>query len=108
MRRAHLGEFEEIVLLTVGILQNHAYSVAVFEEIKRQTGRSINISAVHSALYRLEEKGYLTSRMGDATSERGGKRKRIFVLSAAGKSVLDENMNLRNRMYDLIPKLSVS
>ena len=72
MERIHLGEFEELVLLTVGILYQNAYAVAITKELKEQTGRSVNVSAVHKSLYRLEKKGMLQSHLGDAESKRGG------------------------------------
>ena len=108
MRRTHIGEFEELVMLTVGILYDDAYSVAVLEEIMKQTGRSINVSAVHSALYRLEDKGFLTSRLGEASSTRGGKRKRKFTISTVGKRVLEENLALREKMYKQIPEVALA
>ncbi|RYU96114.1 PadR family transcriptional regulator [Emticicia agri] len=103
MRRTYLGEFEEIVLLTVAILGNNAYGVAITEEIEQQTGRLLSISAVHAALHRLEEKSMLSSYMGDATAERGGRRKRLFSVTALGNRTLDEIRLLRNRMWDSIP-----
>jgi DNA-binding PadR family transcriptional regulator len=108
MRRTYLGEFEEIVLLTVAILGDGAYGVAVTEEIEQQTGRSVSISAVHAALHRLEEKSMLSSRMGDATAERGGRRKRLFSVTALGNRTLDEIRLLRNRMWDSIPPQSLT
>ncbi|GAB3513904.1 PadR family transcriptional regulator [Emticicia fontis] len=107
MRRTYLGEFEEIVLLTVAILGDGAYGVTITEEIEQQTGRSVSISAVHAALHRLEEKSMLSSYMGDATSERGGRRKRLFSVTAAGNRTLDEIRLLRNRMWDSIPPQSL-
>jgi len=107
MRRTYLGEFEEIVLLTVAILGDCAYGVAITEEIEQQTGRSVSISAVHAALQRLEEKNMLSSHMGDATAERGGRRKRLFSLTALGNSTLDEVRLLRNRMWNSIPPQSL-
>ena len=108
MRRTHIGEFEELIMLTVGILYDDAYSVAVLEEIMNQTGRSINVSAVHSALYRLEDKGFLSSRLGEASATRGGKRKRKFTISAVGKKVLEENLALREKMYKQIPEVALA
>lgn len=108
MRRTHIGEFEELVMLTVGILYDDAYSVVVLQEIMKQTGRSINVSAVHSALYRLEDKGFLSSRMGEASSTRGGKRKRKFTISTVGKRVLEENLALREKMYKQIPEVALA
>lgn len=103
MKRTYLGEFEEIVLLTVAILGDKAYGVSITEEIEQQTGRSLSVSAVHAALHRLEEKGMVSSYMGDATAERGGRRKRLFSVTAAGSRTLDEIRLLRNRMWDSIP-----
>jgi len=107
MRRTYLGEFEEIVLLTVAILGDGAYGVAITEEIEQQTGRSLSISAVHAALHRLEEKNMLISQMGEATAERGGRRKRLFSVTAQGNRTLDEIRLLRNRMWDSIPSNSL-
>ncbi|HEY0743429.1 MAG TPA: PadR family transcriptional regulator [Chryseosolibacter sp.] len=107
MKGTYIGELEELILLTVGILLNEAYGVAVMDEIEKQTGRTLNISAVHAVLKRLEEKGLVTSKMSDPTSERGGRRKRIFSLTAAGRKVLAEANELRNQMYNQIPKVSL-
>ena len=108
MQRTYLGEFEELVLLIVGILHDEAYGVAVLEEIEKQTGRKNNISAVHSALRRLEEKGFTRSRMGGATAMRGGRRKRFFSLTVAGKGALDRVHSIRDRLWHQIPKISFS
>jgi PadR family transcriptional regulator, regulatory protein PadR len=107
MKGAYLGELEELVLLTVGILYPEAYAVAVMEEIERQAGRSLNISAVHAVLTRLEEKGYLISKMGDPTQERGGRRKRIFILTASAKRALEEANELRTQLFNRIPKVAL-
>jgi len=107
MKGTYLGELEELVLLTVGILYPEAYGVGVMDEIEKQAGRSLNISAVHSVLTRLEEKGFLTSEMSDPTEERGGRRKRIFLLTAAGKRALEEAHQLRTQMFNQIPKMAL-
>ncbi|MCE7058084.1 PadR family transcriptional regulator [Algoriphagus sp. AGSA1] len=104
MKGSYLGELEELILLTVGVLYPEAYGVSVMDELKVQAGRSLNISAVHSVLTRLEDKGYLRSHMGEPTVERGGRRKRIFTITAAGKNVLEESQSLRNQLYAMIPK----
>jgi len=106
MKGTYLGEFEELILLTVGSLGAQAYGVAVLREIKTQTERSANISAVHTALRRLEKKGFLKSNMGGATSERGGRRKRYFNLTHGGYAALDGIRSLRNEMWDRIPSAS--
>lgn len=106
MKGTNIGELEELVLLIVGILYKDAYGVAVMDEIEKQTGRSLNISAVHTVLKRLEEKGLLKSEMGDPTNERGGRRKRIFLLTAAGKKALGEANEMRNQLFKKIPKVA--
>lgn len=98
MGRLHLGEFEELILLTVGVLYEDAYAVALTKEIEKQSGRSVNVSAVHKSLYRLESKGMLESRLSDPESKRGGKRKRIFSITSVGKQVIDESMELKNNL----------
>lgn len=106
MKGNHIGELEELVLLTVGALYEQAYGVNVMDEIERQSGRSINISAIHSVLKRLEAKGMVKSLMGGATTERGGRRKRLFNLTSTGKKALDESMQVRSQLYNQIPKMS--
>ncbi len=107
MKGYYLGELEELVLLTVGVLFPEAYGISVMDEIETQVGRSLNISAVHSVLTRLEDKGFLKSKMGDPTEERGGRRKRIFLLTAAGKRALEESNEVRNQLYNQIPKVAL-
>ena len=104
MKGTYLGEFEEIVLLATGILNNAAYGVSICNEIEHQSGRSVNIGAVHTALHRLEEKGFLKSKFGEATEVRGGKRKRLFTLTSYGIKALREAQELRNNMWSQFPK----
>ncbi|MFT6871146.1 MAG: PadR family transcriptional regulator PadR [Roseivirga sp.] len=106
MKGTYLGEFEELVLLTVGALYPEAYGVAIMDEIKQETGRKVNISAVHSAMRRLDEKGFVNSEMGGATNERGGRRKRYFELTAFGKKALDDAQSFRMKLYNRIPDIS--
>lgn len=107
MKGAYIGELEELVLLLVGVLYPDAYGVAVMDELEKQAGRSLNISAVHAVLTRLEEKGLLKSKMSDPTEERGGRRKRIFLLTAAGKRALEDANELRTQLYNQIPKVAL-
>ena len=102
MRRSDLGEFEELVLLAVAALSPVAYSVVIAEELERETGNLVSTGAVHAALQRLEQKGYVTSGMGEATPERGGRRKRLFTVSALGGRVLRDVHTVRNRLWDRI------
>jgi PadR family transcriptional regulator PadR len=105
MKGTYLGEFEEIVLLAVGILHDGAYGVAIRQEIEDQTERQINIGAVHTALHRLEEKGYLKSVFGEATEVRGGKRKRLFSLTSPGIRALRQAQELRIHMWSQLPQV---
>lgn len=95
MKRTYLGEFEEIVLLTVAVLNGQAYGVVLMHEIVEQTGRSVRLNQVHSALQRLEEKGMVRSEMGEPTNERGGRRKRLFSVTAYGHRTLQEIQEVR-------------
>lgn len=102
MRRSDLGEFEEIVLLSVAVFTPAAYSVAIAEELEQQTGKTVTTGAVHAALQRLENKGLVTSQMGEATQERGGRRKRIFKVTVAGSRALHEVRDVRNDLWSRI------
>ncbi|GAB3340638.1 hypothetical protein GCM10027299_54200 [Larkinella ripae] len=108
MGRAYLGEFEELVLLTVAVLDGGAYGVTIAAELKRRTDRIISLSGVHIALYRLEEKGFVASNLGGATNARGGRRKRFFTVTAAGKQTLNDMRQVRNELWDSIPNPSWS
>lgn len=105
MKGTYLGEFEELVLLTVGILFGDAYGLAILDELEQQTGRDIMISSVHKALVRLEDKGYLKSRMGGATEVRGGRDKRLYTLTQAGIGVVNQSRDMRNAMWKQVPKI---
>ncbi|MFN3378444.1 PadR family transcriptional regulator [Runella zeae] len=103
MKRTFLGEFEEIVLLTVAILGEEAYGVSITQELEQKTGRSVGFSTVHTTLQRLEEKGFLTSQMGGATAERGGRRKRFFTVTATGRKALVEVKQVREELWGALP-----
>jgi len=105
--RTNLGEFEELVLLVVGVLNDNAYGISIMEEIEKQARRKLSISAVHSVLTRLEKKGYLKSYMGGETNERGGRRKRFFTLTGSGKDAINEVREMRNKLWDIMPDLSM-
>jgi DNA-binding PadR family transcriptional regulator len=84
----YIGEFEQVVLMTVLRLRDGAYGTTIRDEIADRTGREVSMSAVYTTLERLEEKKLLRSRVGDPTPQRGGRRKRYFTLSAAGEQAL--------------------
>lgn len=104
MKGTNLGEFEELVLLAVAAMQDEAYSLAITKEINRITTRNITFGVVHSALNRLENKGFVESEMGGATKERGGRRKRIFKISSTGKKALLTAKEQREELWSMIPE----
>lgn len=106
MNRHQLGEFEEIVMLTVGILYKKAYGVAIIDEIEQRLNRKVSIGALQTVLRRLEDKGYLSSELGEATSVRGGKRKRFFHLTTLGSRVLRETQEQRVDLFKAIPRVA--
>ena len=108
MNKEYLGEFEELVLTMVGILQEEAYGNSIVSEIKTRVGRESNLSAVHVTLYRLEDKGLVRSSMGGATNARGGRRKRIFQITNAGLAMLRGMKESRMGLWKLVPQLKMS
>ena len=107
MKYNQLGSFEEIVLMAIGVLGDKAYGVSIKEELTQRTGRAPSIGALHSALSRLEGKGYIRSHEGGATAARGGRRKRFYLLTAEGQRALIQGHELRNNMLRDIPGLSL-
>ena len=103
MKESKLGDFEETVLLIVGILDKEAYAFKIAEEFETQTKRSVSIGAVHSTLNRIEEKGFLTSEMGEASAERGGRRKRIYTITASGQRALEISRELKLSLWNQFP-----
>lgn len=99
MNRTYLGEFEEIVLLAIAVMHGQAYGVVLMHEIIEQTGRSVKLNQVHSALQRLEEKGMVKSEVGGATAERGGRRKRLYTVTAHGERTLEQIQQVRNNFW---------
>jgi PadR family transcriptional regulator, regulatory protein PadR len=106
--RIYLGELEELILLMVALLNKDAYGVSIADELKKQAGRELSISAIHAVLHRLEEKGFVKSRMGGASQERGGRRKRLFSITTYGRHALEDLRDTRNVIWDLIGKTSAT
>ncbi|MBL7859241.1 MAG: helix-turn-helix transcriptional regulator [Cyclobacteriaceae bacterium] len=108
MAKEYLGEFEELVLTMVAVLQEDAYGAMISEEIETRQEREVNLSAVHVTLYRLEDKGLIKSTFGGATNERGGRRKRIYTVTNAGFAMLRTMKESRVELWKLIPQLKIS
>ena len=104
MKQYQLGEFEELVILTIGILNNEAYSVAIKDEIEARLSRTVSMGALHTALRRMEDKGYLTSYTGEATAERAGRPKRYFEITATGRKAMLYAKDTRDELWNAIPK----
>jgi DNA-binding PadR family transcriptional regulator len=107
MAKDYLGEFEELILTLVAALQDGAYGAAITGEIETKFSREVNLSAVHVTLYRLEDKGYIKSKMGGGTSERGGRRKRIFTITNAGMAMLRAMKETRIELWKMVPQLKI-
>lgn len=105
MKGTYLGEFQEVVLLTILILEEQAYGVMIQEEIGTRLNREISRGALHTALTRLEEKGFLKSALGEASAIRGGRRKRIYQVTNKGNEALEAAKNLRDNLWSAIAKI---
>jgi PadR family transcriptional regulator PadR len=105
MGKYQLGEFEEIVMLTVAVLHGDAYGVSIKKDIEIRLDRKVSVGALQSSLKRLEEKGFLASKEGESTSERGGRPKRYFEVTAAGKVAIETTKDIRNQLWGAIPRV---
>lgn len=107
MKGNHLGELEELIMLMVGVLYPEAYGVAIKKELLIKLDRKVTLSAVHTVLNRLEQKGFLQSQFGDSTPERGGKRKRFFRMTSEGAQVLRNIREIRLELWSYIPNIAL-
>ena len=102
----HLGEFEQLVLFALLRLGDHAYGVPIREEIERRTGRDVAQGAVYTALNRLADRGFVRSRMGETTPDRGGRRRKYYRLEPAGARALDRAFTeVQDMASGLLPEL---
>ena len=104
MKKYQLGEFEELVIMTIGILNNVAYGVSIQQEMESRLGRNISMGAIHAALTRMEDKGYLRSYAGESTPDRVGRPKRFFEITALGKKAVTHSKSTRDQFWNAIPK----
>ena len=103
MKGDYLGEFQEIVLLTIVILEENAYGVTIQKEIDNRVGRYISRGSLHTALTRLEEKGLIRSALGGATKARGGRRKRFYSITDKGKVAIQKTRVIREQLWQAVP-----
>lgn len=106
MHKNYLGEFEELIMLTIGVLGDTSYGVSIKDEMEARTGKRPSIGALHTALQRLEKKGMIESWEGGATNERGGRKKRFYRLTVSGRQALQSAHDIRNQMFELMAKTS--
>jgi DNA-binding PadR family transcriptional regulator len=94
MPRADLGDLEHLVLLAILRLGKDAYGIPILDEVSARSGRDVSRATVYVALKRLEQKGLVTSRLGESTPERGGRAKRFFKLKPPGLKALRESREM--------------
>jgi PadR family transcriptional regulator PadR len=107
MKKYQLGEFEEVVILTIGVLYKEAYGVSIKKEIESRLTRNVSMGALHTALTRLEDKGYIKSHEGEVTEERAGRPKKYFQITALGKKAMEYTKNTRDALWSDIPKMAL-
>ena len=106
MGREYIGEFEEIVLLTVAILNGEAYGLNIIADIENRLHRTVSLGAIQTVLKRLEDKQLVTSAFGEATKIRGGKRKRLYTSTAEGQQTLTITKDQRTSLWNAIPNVA--
>jgi PadR family transcriptional regulator PadR len=106
MEKYSIGEFEEVIMLTVAVLYQNAYGISIKEEIERRLNRKVSVGAMRTALQRLQDKGFLSSEFGEATAVRGGKRKRYYQVTLYGKKALEQIMLNRIHLWEAIPPMA--
>ena len=105
MPRRPLGTFELLILLAVMRLEDDAYGVPISREIEESSGHGVAIATVYATLERLEERGLVTSALGDPTPERGGRAKRIFRVTNKGVRDVQEARRALTKLWGRLPQL---
>lgn len=106
MRRGYLSELELMILLALVRLGDEAYGVPIAQEIARHTGREVALGSVYAALERMEERRMVTSRLGDATSVRGGRAKRFFQVTRSGMRAMRETQRALVSLWSGLPAIA--
>ena len=108
MAKEYIGEFEELILLLIVMLKEEAYGLAIRKALKKHADRTVTIGAVHGTVNRLEKKGLIESNLGGATEARGGRRKRLFTITASGKKALQRSRDIKVNLWRQIPELAIN
>jgi len=104
-KREQLGSFELMVMLVLIRLGDNAYGVPICEELEKRTGRDVAVGSVYAALERLQDKGFVTSELGEPTAERGGRAKRYFHVTARGLKEVRETQRSLVKLWNGLPEL---
>ncbi len=107
MNKDHIGELEELILLLIVMLKEEAYGLSIRKALKEHASRVVTIGAVHGTVNRLERKGFIESSLSGATELRGGRRKRIFTITASGKKALQKSKDVKVNLWQQIPELAI-
>jgi DNA-binding PadR family transcriptional regulator len=94
----HLGAFEQLVLLALVRLRDHAYGISLQEEIQTSIGRDVSLSMVYKAVWRLEAKGFIVGRLSEPIAKRGGRRKKLYAITADGRAALQTSLRAVQRL----------
>ncbi len=108
MKKSRLGEFQELILMTVIVLQDEAYGNEIQRDLESRLSERLSMGAIQTALKRMEEKGFLTSHWGEATQKRGGKRKRIYAATNYAHQVLQEMKDIRSQLWEAMPQFATN
>ena len=100
-----LSSHDELFLLTIIKLKDNAYGVTIRREVSSATGKEWSIGAIYDPLYRLEQKGYVSSELTDPTNERGGRSKRVFKVTEDGKEALLDHKKVRDELWGSLPDM---
>ena len=106
MKKSRLGEFQELILMTVVVLQEDAYGNEIQRNLELRLKENLSMGAIQTALKRMEDKGFLTSEWGEVTQKRGGKRKRIYQATPLALQVLNDMKSIRTELWQAMPELS--
>jgi len=104
-KREQLGSFELMVMLVLIRLGDSAYGVPICEELEKRTGRDVAVGSVYAALERLQDKGFVTSELGEPTAERGGRAKRYFHVTARGLKEVRDTQRSLVKLWNGLPEL---
>ena len=108
MKKYSLGEFEEIVMLTIGLLYGNAYGVSIKNEIESRLPRRVSVGALQTALKRLEQKGYLVSKDGESNANRAGRPKKLYEITMLGRNALTYVRETRDELWRAIPDIALN